>query len=522
MFTGELSRRSISASLLLGCFAFMLTGLSIPDTTLAADKVIDGGTYTRMSDGDTGDQARYTSDGNLTINGATFNTQNPVTSYTEGIETSRDNSLKLTDPSSGGFISDETAQQKGPVYVKALAAARKSDAASRIVGLDIAAGKDLTINSGTFSLAGANEKHFSGESITINGGTFNMSEAYTTFTSAGGITINNQIYSDADIQILDATDADVALDTYFSATMSKPVILFLTGTAHNFTTTGVKSISNDVIIIGRYDDEQVTLRPINCWKSCKGKLLFKNIKIDLSDLNGGSNAGYFINNAGVISKGDFTDICIDNCLIANVLKPIYYDAAQKTYFGIDNISVQDTRIEVNAIKIALINIYKGFNLGDYKTFNFKNNIVYSQTPQEGVQILNWATGNIPLSDGVLSAEIINNTFVNMIGSNIFFRYQKGTSLTISKNIFDVSPEAEFGSYYYSFLESCTPQIDVTDNIVYGLTKNWNYYHTSSLVKEPTSGNNITKHATAPITQYDYVNGIFTLASDVAGYGATIE
>ena len=51
--------------------------------------------------------------------------------------------------------------------------------------------------------------------------------------------------------------------------------------------------------------------------------LFKNIKIDLSDLNGGSNAGYFINNAGVISKGDFTDICIDNCLIANVLKPIY-------------------------------------------------------------------------------------------------------------------------------------------------------------------------------------------------------
>lgn len=193
MFTGELSRRSISASLLLGCFAFMLTGLSIPDTTLAADKVIDGGTYTRMSDGDTGDQARYTSDGNLTINGATFNTQNPVTSYTEaeGIETSRDNSLKLTDPSSGGFISDETAQQKGPDYVTALAAARKSDAASRIVGLDIAAGKDLTINSGTFSLAGANEKHFSGESITINGGTFNMSEAYTTFTSAGGITINN-------------------------------------------------------------------------------------------------------------------------------------------------------------------------------------------------------------------------------------------------------------------------------------------------------------------------------------------
>lgn len=48
----------------------MMTGLGVPDTTLAADKVIDGGTYTRMSDGDTGDQARYTSDGNLTINGA--------------------------------------------------------------------------------------------------------------------------------------------------------------------------------------------------------------------------------------------------------------------------------------------------------------------------------------------------------------------------------------------------------------------------------------------------------------------
>ncbi len=338
----------------------------------------------------------------------------------------------------------------------------------------------------------------------------------------GGITINNQIYSDADIQILDATDADVALDTYFSATMSKPVILFLTGTAHNFTTTGVKSISNDVIIIGQYDDEQVTLRPGNCWKSCKGKLLFKNLKIDLTALDGvNNNTGYFINNAGVAQSGDFTDIRFDNCLITNVRKPIYYDASKTTHFGINNISIQSTRIEVNVAKVALINIYKGFNLGDYKTFNFKNNIVYSQTPQEGVQILNWVADNTPLSDGVLSAEIINNTFVNMIGSNIFFRYQKGTSLTISKNIFDVSPDAEFGSYFYSFLESCTPQIEVTDNIVYGLTKNWNYYHTNSQVKEPAS-NNITKHATAPITQYDYVNGIFTLASDVAGYGATIK
>lgn len=338
----------------------------------------------------------------------------------------------------------------------------------------------------------------------------------------GHLTINKQTYPDADIQILDATDADVALDTYFSATMSKPVILFLTGTAHSFTTTGVKSISNDIIIIGQYDDEQVTLRPINCWKSCKGKMLFKNLKIDLSNINGGNNAGYFINNAGVISSGNFTDICFDGCLIANVLKPIYYDAAQKAYFGINKISIQNTRIEVNAIKIALINIYKGFNLGDYKTFSFKNNIVYSQTPQEGVQILNWAAGNVPLSDGVLSAEIINNTFVNMVGSNIFFRYQKGTSLTISKNIFDVNPDAEFGSYFYSFLESCTPQIAVTDNIVYGLTKSWNYYHTGSQVKEPANNNNITKHATAPITQYDYVNGIFTLASDVAGYGAIIK
>ncbi len=338
----------------------------------------------------------------------------------------------------------------------------------------------------------------------------------------GGITINNQIYSDADIQILDATDADVALDTYFSATMSKPVILFLTGTAHNFTTTGVKSISNDVIIIGQYDDEQVTLRPGNCWKSCKGKLLFKNLKIDLTALDGvNNNTGYFINNAGVAQSGDFTDIRFDNCLITNVRKPIYYDASKTTHFGINNISIQSTRIEINVAKVALINIYKGFNLGDYKTFNFKNNIVYSQTPQEGVQILNWVADNTPLSDGVLSAEIINNTFVNMIGSNIFFRYQKGTSLTISKNIFDVSPDAEFGSYFYSFLESCTPQIEVTDNIVYGLTKNWNYYHTNSQVKEPAS-NNITKHATAPITQYDYVNGIFTLASDVAGYGATIK
>ena len=84
-------------------------------SVIAADVTLTQKNIHFRSDKNNPDGYTKTYDGNLTINGATFNTQNPVTSYTEadGIETSRDNSLKLTDPSSGGFISDETAQQKG-------------------------------------------------------------------------------------------------------------------------------------------------------------------------------------------------------------------------------------------------------------------------------------------------------------------------------------------------------------------------------------------------------------------------
>lgn len=338
-----------------------------------------------------------------------------------------------------------------------------------------------------------------------------------------GITINKNIYSGANIVALDGTTS--SLNDYFSTSMSKPVILFLSGN-QEFTVEGTKAISNDLIIIGRYENEKPIFKNITTngtLRPRKGSVYLFNLHIAMED--NGTTTGFVTNN-DLIIENNCTNLAIDNCYFSGVQKPLYTDNKTDKVYGINNIKMQNNKIQLatNAILFQLAN---ATNLAGYKTFDFTNNLVYSANAVNG-QLLNCTTSTGTSSNGVIEANIKNNTIINIVGANVYFRYQTGTSLNMNKNIFYMADSGKT-SYLYSFLLENTPAptIDVTNNIVYSPTDSkWSYYHSNSKVQEIPAGekNQMELSEKSPIVSFDYTSGIFTLATDMieGNYGASIN
>ena len=337
----------------------------------------------------------------------------------------------------------------------------------------------------------------------------------------GGITINKNNYQDANIAVLDGTEP--ALDSYFSTTMSKPVILFLSGN-QEFTVTGTKAISNDLIIMARYENEKPTFKNTaanGTLRPRKGSVYLFNLHIAMEENT--ASAGFITNNDLTI-ENNCTNLVIDNCYFSGVQKPLYNDNKTTDIYGINNISLQNNKIQLKAAAV-LFNLATAINLASYKNFDFINNLMYSANAVNG-QMMNCTTATD--AKGEIVGNISNNTIINIIGANVYFRYQTGTSLNMNKNIFYMADTGK-ASYLYSFLydNPQVPSIDVTDNIVYspGDSK-WSYYHSNSKVKIIPNGekNQMTLHENSPITSFDYANGVFTLTDEMiaGGYGASIN
>lgn len=357
---------------------------------------------------------------------------------------------------------------------------------------------------------------------------FAIKDYYTMFNNGEdfeicGIIINKNKYSDANVVALDGSAP--SLDSYFTTSMAKPAILFLSG-EEVFTVNGYKAISNDLLIIGRYDNEKPIFKNTNAngtLRPREGSLYLLNLHIDMKENT--STAGFITNN-DLKTENNCENLAIDNCYFSGVQKPLYYDNKAADIYGINNIHMQNNKIQLKAA-INLFQLTTAINLGGYKTFDFTNNLVYSENAVNG-QIMNCTTNTSTASNGVIAANIKNNTFVNIVGTNVYFRFQTGTSLNMNKNIFYIADGGK-SSYLYSFLfkNNPDPSIDVDDNIVHSPAgSNWSYYHTNSIVKEVPSGekNQMNLSDNSPIITFDYANGIFTLADDmIAGqFGATIN
>ena len=264
---------------------------------------------------------------------------------------------------------------------------------------------------------------------------------YTEYNTNGNITIGNvSITKGANEAILlDGSDESASNIRNLIHQKTEQTVIFLEKGAYDFNTPSIAEITGTVVIIGRYSDSKPILKPELLWKLKSGKLIFKNIQLDLTkiDASGGNNKYMFCN---ADATADFEDFILEDCEITNIQKNFYYNNVAA--YTIKNIYAKNSRFQLNttADGVLIFNIYNTTHLDAMQMFTFENNIVYNKTSVIG-QILSW-NNNIVQSPDQQQIEVsfCNNTIVNYVGKNYHLKFYDTKKITISKNIFYADPK----------------------------------------------------------------------------------
>ena len=302
---------------------------------------------------------------------------------------------------------------------------------------------------------------------------------YTEYNTNGNITIGNvSITKGANEAILlDGSDESASNIRNLIHQKTEQTVIFLEKGAYDFNTPSIAEITGTVVIIGRYSDSKPILKPELLWKLKSGKLIFKNIQLDLTkiDASGGNNKYMFCN---ADATADFEDFVLEDCEITNIQKNFYYNNVAA--YTIKNIYAKNSRFQLNttADGVLIFNIYNTTHLDAMQMFTFENNIVYNKTSVIG-QILSW-NNNIVQSPDQQQIEVsfCNNTIVNYVGKNYHLKFYDTKKITISKNIFYADPNMSSDATMCGiYKKESTPEFDVKDNIAYGLTETnkWNSF-----------------------------------------------
>ena len=331
----------------------------------------------------------------------------------------------------------------------------------------------------------------------------------------GGVTYNKA--KDGNGTLLLAGEAEENLRTWINQTSG---IFFLEqNDGCVFVTPSITRISEQVLLISRYADKPVTIRPTMCWYLLGGgSLVMKNIRYDLVNINGASNATYALNNAS--STSDAEKLHIEDCTVTGIQKPVLYLSVATT--GIKSLVVRGSSFQMvhTTGNIQLFNFYKSSALHVYKTIAFENNVVYNSTCQT-VQLFNYDQ-NIAQTgspwDGTISVK--DNIFYNCPSANSYVKFYQAASVAIRGNVFWADPSSSAGTYLmicYGEGQDASA-VDVDGNIVYGLAdgKNWLKAHSNSKVKP--DGNTMTKLSEDPFESFNTSTGAYVLKAAYSAYG----
>lgn len=348
---------------------------------------------------------------------------------------------------------------------------------------------------------------------------------YTEYNTNGNITIGNvSITKGANEAILlDGSDESASNIRNLIHQKTEQTVIFLEKGAYDFNTPSIAEITGTVVIIGRYSDSKPILKPELLWKLKSGKLIFKNIQLDLTkiDASGGNNKYMFCN---ADATADFEDFILEDCEITNIQKNFYYNNVAA--YTIKNIYAKNSRFQLNttADGVLIFNIYNTTHLDAMQMFTFENNIVYNKTSVIG-QILSW-NNNIVQSPDQQQIEVsfCNNTIVNYVGKNYHLKFYDTKKITISKNIFYADPKMSSDATMCGiYKKESTPEFDVKDNIAYGLTETnkWNSFGATVKPTNPIE-EQLLRLTNSPFTSMDLDKGIFILDNAYTGFGSTIN
>lgn len=348
---------------------------------------------------------------------------------------------------------------------------------------------------------------------------------YTEYNTNGNITIGNvSITKGANEAILlDGSDESASNIRNLIHQKTEQTVIFLEKGAYDFNTPSIAEITGTVVIIGRYSDSKPILKPELLWKLKSGKLIFKNIQLDLTkiDASGGNNKYMFCN---ADATADFEDFVLEDCEITNIQKNFYYNNVAA--YTIKNIYAKNSRFQLNttADGVLIFNIYNTTHLDAMQMFTFENNIVYNKTSVIG-QILSWNNNTVQSPDQQqIEVSFCNNTIVNYVGKNYHLKFYDTKKITISKNIFYADPNMSSDATMCGiYKKESTPEFDVKDNIAYGLTETnkWNSFGATVKPTNPIE-EQLLRLTNSPFTSMDLDKGIFILDNAYTGFGSTIN
>lgn len=348
---------------------------------------------------------------------------------------------------------------------------------------------------------------------------------YTEYNTNGNITIGNvSITKGANEAILlDGSDESASNIRNLIHQKTEQTVIFLEKGAYDFNTPSIAEITGTVVIIGRYSDSKPILKPELLWKLKSGKLIFKNIQLDLTkiDASGGNNKYMFCN---ADATADFEDFVLEDCEITNIQKNFYYNNVAA--YTIKNIYAKNSRFQLNttADGVLIFNIYNTTHLDTMQMFTFENNIVYNKTSVIG-QILSWNNNTVQSPDQQqIEVSFCNNTIVNYVGKNYHLKFYDTKKITISKNIFYADPNMSSDATMCGiYKKESTPEFDVKDNIAYGLTETnkWNSFGATVKPTNPIE-EQLLRLTNSPFTSMDLDKGIFILDNAYTGFGSTIN
>lgn len=331
----------------------------------------------------------------------------------------------------------------------------------------------------------------------------------------GGVTYNKASHGEP--VLLKAETAETDLRTSIH---QKSGIFFLEqAEGAFFATPSVTIISGDVVLLSRYADAPVTIRPKMFVKLVSGSLVMKNLVYDVVNIAGGTNATYVFNNAD--ATADFQNWYMEDCRFLNIQKPVLY-AGALTY-GFCHLAVRNCVFQLvhTSGNLQLFNFYNSSVLHTYKELTFENNVVFNKSCV-AAQIFNY--GQATAQDATKSWEcpltVKNNIFYNCPSGNGYFKFYQLSSLKINGNVFWADPTSSLASYtfiLYSANQDATV-IDASGNIAYGLAsdKTWTLAHSNSTAK--ANPNTVSKLDEDPFSSFDPATGVYVMKAAYTSYG----
>lgn len=349
-----------------------------------------------------------------------------------------------------------------------------------------------------------------------------ITDLYQAYCDGKDITIAGVVYNktnNGEAILVNDDTADNVLNTTIKNNGSTGIFFLEDNNNDSFAINAVTEIKG-VVLVSRYTDKPVTICPTKFIKLVEKGLVMSNLNIDMTGIDGTTNAGYLMNNS---ATSDLEYLHIDNCHITNIAKQILATATASCKYAIKNIRIVNSAFEVTGTaNIQLFNLYNCSVLSRMQEITFDNNIVYS-AEKSVCQAFNWGNSTAQ-TENVWNTTVsfCNNTFYNTPSGNGHFKFYQVGSLKCEKNIYCADTDHDQASYMFIlYSEGQTGEnIVVADNLAYGLAdgKNWTMFHSNSKYKLE-SGNVLTKLEASPLSSVDVATGKFVPTSEYSSYGA---